>query len=75
MDCSWYSLEDVGILARLAEVHNSKKVVILTVLRTSYSQVQWLLQIRQLQIRALIALFVSKSDNLQIRQGALFGSF
>ena len=39
VDCNWYSLEDVGILARLAKVHNSKKVVILTVLKTSYSQV------------------------------------
>ena len=35
--------------------------------------IQWSLQIRQLQIRALIALFVSKSENLQIRQCVLFG--
>ena len=38
-DCNWYLSGDVGILARLAEVHNSKKVVILTVLKASHSQV------------------------------------
>ena len=49
------------------------RLIFLSRHRNDYSrdfEIQW-----SLQIRALIALFVSKSQNLQIRQGALLGSF
>ena len=68
------ALVSAALAGVIRGIHHGKKVVAISgKFRFPYRfGLQLLLQIRQLQIRALIALFVRKFQNLQIRQCRYF---